>query len=354
MGDDVKGNAPGLVALDLVGPRALREWITGESEAYSRVFFIDHGASTECVEQVARHDDVVLLPMQGAPYRGPATVVRYDGALFEVGDELFFGERSVELQDYVAAAFVQILGPTVVCFSDESCWRAFLDDADLARHTGVFPLPLIDLRVLVSARRSLAKPGELVMPSAIRVSSDGRVSAGMRGENIGSIDELQTLLTVPLPRATALAGIAPRDAIVSDLTSRKWIERYLNATDLVKMLGLSNGVAKISGFGWLLLDDDLSDAEPLTTDPFLVHAADGFMLADTTTLRRQLLSPVTATAVAAIQTSSTSERAAERIARELGRPHSEAKTLCREAVVALNIHFGMRSDIERRTTGDER
>ncbi len=42
-------------------------------------------------------------------------------------------------RDYVAAAFVQIIGPTAVRFFDETSWRAFLDDAELARRTGVFP-----------------------------------------------------------------------------------------------------------------------------------------------------------------------------------------------------------------------
>lgn len=332
----------------LVGPRALREWITGEAEACSRVFLVESGAAAECVAEVAGEDDVVLLHAQSGPCDGPAHVVRYTGALREIGDELFFGERGVELEDYVAAAFVQIIGPTAVGFFDRTSWQAFLDDAELARRTGVFPSALIDPRVLLANRRALATPGALTTPRAIRVGADGRVSVGVRGEVIGDVDELRTVIETAVPHAVAWGGIGPRPELIADLTDRGWIGRYLNATDLIKMLHLENGVAKISGFGWSLIDDDRADAEPLPSDPFLLETADGFVLADTTTLRRQLLSPVTAKVVAATQTSSATEIAVDRLARECGLSVSDAHTLCREAATALNIHIGAPADASRR------
>lgn len=331
-------------AAELRGAQALREWITGERAENSRVFLIDSGAPVDGVAEVAGDDDVVLLPSESGPYEGPASAIHYSGVLCDVGDELFFGERGVELQDYVAAAFVQIVGPTAVCLVDASSWRAFLDDAELARHTGVFPSALIDPRVLLAGRSALANPGELETPSALRVSADGRVSAGVRGEDIGSVDEIHAVLTTPVPPIAALGGIASRETLAAELRSREWIGRYLNATDLLKMLRLANGAAAISGFGWFLLDDGLADDEPLAADPFLLETADGFVLADVKTLRRQLLSPSTATVVAATQTSHTSEVAAERVARHLGMPAPEAMNLCLEAVSALNIHFGRRSE----------
>lgn len=340
---------------EFVGPRALREWITGEQEEYSRVFLVENGVTVESVAAVAGEDDVVLLHAQNGPYDGPAHAVRYTGALSEIGDELFFGERGVELQDYVAAAFVQIIGPTAVGFFDDTSWQAFLDDAELARRTGVFPSALIDPRVLLANRRALATPGELTIPSAIRVGSDGRVSVGMQGEIIGDVGELKALIESPMPHAVALCGMAPRQDLTADLTDRGWIGRYLNATDLIKMLHLENGVAKISGFGWSLIDDDRADAEPLASDPFLLETSVGFVLADTTTLRRQLLSPVTAKVVAATQTSSTPEGAVDRLAQECGLSASHANALCREAAAALSIHVGTHADVSRRaTTGSGR
>lgn len=341
------------VETELAGARALREWITGKREGHSRVFLVETGASVAGVEEVAGSDDVVLLPEDNRTYEGPAGAVHYSGALCEVGDELFFGERGVELQDYVAAAFVQIVGPTAVRFFDASSWRVFLDDAELARRTGIFPSALIDPRVILADRSALENPGALETPSALRVSPDGRVRIGVQGEAIGSLDDLPSLLAVPLPRAAALGDIAPREMLAADLASREWIGRYLNATDLMKMLRLENGAARISGFGSFLFDDDLSDAEPLTADPFLIETADGFVLADTTTLRRQLLSPSTARVVAVTQTSSSTEIAAERVARQLGTSIPEARTLCLEAVTALNVHLGWRTERSCRMKGVE-
>lgn len=334
----------GVAETDLLGARALREWLTGEREAYSRVFLVERGAAVEAVQKAASPDDVVLLPPGSAPDGGPAAVAHYTGELREVGDELFFGERGVELQDYVAAAFVQIIGPTAIRFFDAASWRAFLDDADLARRTGVFPTALIDPRVLLADRTALVEPGEVVTPSAVRVAADGSVSVGVQGEVIGTVDDLQAVLATPLPRSVALGGVAPRH----EIARLHGIARYLNATDLMKMLRLTNGDVRIAGFGWAPIDDQLADAEPLTADPFLLDTADGFVLADTRTLRRQLLTPLTATVVAATQTSSTLELAAERLARDLETPVSHASVLCLEAVAVLGVHFGERTGGEPR------
>lgn len=336
---------------EIVGARALREWITGERDEYSRVFLVDGGAATAGVAEVAGRDDVILLPEAGEPYGGLGRAVRYSGAWEEIGDELFFGTRAVELQDYVAAAFVQIVGPTAVCFTSAAGWHAFLVDADIARDTGVFPSALIDPRVILAGRTALARPGEPMTPTAIRVRSDGRVSVGVRGEVIGSVDDLPTLLTIPLPRVAALGGIAAREELTADLTCREWIERYLDATDLIKMLRFANGAAKLSGFGWSLVEDGLADAQPLTADPFLLETCDGFLLADIRTLRRQLLSPVTARVVAVIQTSSAPEVATERVSRLLGTPPEEANRLCLDAVGALDVRFGRRAGASRLAQG---
>lgn len=329
-------------AVELEGARALREWIVGERDEYARVFFIERGAMTDDLEDVVDVGDMLLLAEDSGPYTGRAGAVRYSGDLSEIGDELFIGERGVELQDYIAAAFVQIIGPTVVCFFDEASWTAFVDDAELARRTGVFPTALIDPRVLLADRAAIERPDELDVPSTLRVNREGQISVGVRGGTIGRVDELKALLSVPLPRAAARRGAASGPARSVDLTGPAWIGRFLAATDLMKMLGLVNGTARISGFGWSLIDDDREDAEPLATDPFLIETADGFVLADITTLRRQLLAPATADVVAVTQSSSGPDVAAGRVARHLDLSLSEAGSLCREAISALGIHFGRR------------
>lgn len=339
---------------DLVGARALREWITGVPDRYARVFLVESGAQADRVAGAAGRDDVILLPEGSRPCAGPARVVPYTGALQDIGDELFFGERGVELQDYVAAAFLQFTGPTALSLFDAVSWQALLDDAELARRTGVFPSALIDPRVLLADRGALTEPGELATPSAIRVRADGAVSVGVQGDPLGTVDELPAVLAVPRPRAVALGGSVPGEAFVADRTLREGTTRYLCATDLVKMLRLANGDARISGFGWALVDDGLADADPWAADPFLIETADGFVLADTRTLRRQLLSPVAAQVVAVTQTSTTPEVAAERVARQLGGSVADARALCLEAVTILNIRFGTRAGLARPANGIRR
>jgi hypothetical protein len=335
--------------IDALGPRALREWVTGERDAYSHVFLVERGVTRECVDQVGGDRDAVLLPEGSGPYEGAASVIRYNGALDVIGDELYLGDRGVELQDYVAAGFVHIIGPTVVCLDGAHGWQAFFDDAELTRRTGVFPSALIDPRVLLADRIAFARPLERETPNTFRVRADGSVGIGVRGEVIGGVDDLPRLLATPFPRSAVLAGLAPDDVIANDLTSRGWIDRYLSAIDLMKMLRVGNGEIKISEFGWSLIRDGLADAEPMNADPFLIEVAEGYVLADTGTLRRHLLSPTTAIVVAATQTSSTIELAAERLSRLLGVPVSEAKRLCREAVAALRIQVGRLAAPPRQT-----
>lgn len=322
-----------------LGARALREWITGRPGEYARVILVESGVAVDALVDLVDRDDVILLP-EGTAYDGSGRVIHYGGALSEAGDEFFLGQRAVELQDYVAAAFVQILGPTVVRFFDGSSWETFLDDAELARRTGIFPSPLIDPRVLLADRGAIQDPRESTMPSALRVSADGALRIGLQGDAIGGIGDLPDLLTRPLPRVAALGAVEPGRDIVADLAGRDWIARYLAAADLMKMLRLTNGEVRIAGFGWSLLDDGLADAEAPTADPFLLDAAEGFVLADTTTLRRQLLPPLTAGVVAAMQTSSTPERAAERIGRRFETSTAHARDLCQEATTALGVHIG--------------
>lgn len=331
-----------LTGQETQGARALREWILGEPDEYARVVLVEREATADDLDALVRPDDVLLLPAESASYSGQARTVRYTGALREIGDELFLGPRGVELQDYVAAAFVQIVGPTVVCVVDDVGRRAFVDDAQLARRTGVFPSALLDPRVVLADRAAIERPDEVVVPSSLRLGADGRVSVGVRGAAIGRVDDLRTSLAEPWRRDTAYRGADAQAIHALDPTAAAWIGRYLGATDLMKMLGLVNGAARISGFGWSPIDDGGADAEPRTADPFLLDTADGVVLADITTLRRQLLAPPTAVVVETTQTSSTLDVAARRIARGLGVSIAAGERLCREAREALDVHLGRR------------
>lgn len=326
--------------IELADARAIGEWISGELREYARVFLVDEGIDPGVLRGVVHEADVLLVPASDATVELPGSIVRYRGAAREIGDELYVGDRGVELQDYIAAAYVQILGPTAVTVIDDRCWRAFLDDAELARRTGVFPSALIDPRVILANRRALVRPTTIEVPRVFRIGADGQVSIGMHGQVIGGIDDLPHVVSTPRPRSEALGGVTLARAAEEDPGRPDRIERYLRATDLMKMLRLANGEARIAGFGWTLVEDGLADAEPRPADPFLLECAEGFLLADTGTLRRQLLTSVTAQVVAITQTSSTTHVAAARLARALRVSLEDAGALSAEAVGALGIHPG--------------
>nr|WP_101848495.1 daptide biosynthesis RiPP recognition protein [Zhihengliuella sp. ISTPL4] len=303
------------------------------------MFLLESQTGVDAVATVAGADDVVLHPEGVAPRPGPR-LVRYSGTLADVGDELFLEGRGVELQDYIAASFVQIVGPTAMRFFDSASWRAFLDDAELARRTGVFAAAMIDPRVLLADRRALARPHEIETPSAIRIDRLGGVHLGLQGAAVGPVEDLSSTLDQALPLSSALGEVPAGTELIAALDARPWIARYLDAADLRKMLSLPNGAAQIAGFGWALLDDGLADAEPSATDPFLLDTAEGFLLADVGTLRRHLLSPLTAAVVDALQTSRTRALAAARVARAQGLPDSQARRLCLDALEVLGVHLG--------------
>lgn len=325
---------------ELAAARAVGGWITGETRDHDRVFLLDEGIDPGVLRDVMQDGDALLVPASDARVELPGLIVPYHGSLREIGDELYVDERGVELQDYVAAAYVQILGPTAVAVSDDRCRRAFLDDADLARRTGVFPEALIDPRVILANRPALVRPETVELPRVWRIGSDGQVSVGLHGDVIGDVDDLPQMLSTPRTRSSALGGVTHVPATEEDRKRGDRIERYLLATDLMKMLRLANGEARVAGFGWRLLDDGLADAEPRPADPFLLETADGFLLADTGTLRRQMLSSTTAKVVAVTQTSSTAGVAAARLVRALRVSVEDAASLSAEAVGALGIHLG--------------
>lgn len=322
-----------------IGARALREFVTGERSRYRRIFLADPGAPTDAVLNAAGAQDAVLLP-EGEEFPAvSAALLRYGGRLDESGDEMVLGDTTVELQDYVAAAFVQLVGPTVVAVLDVPGWEAFLDDARLARRTGVFPSALLDPRVVLAERSALESPRAIEIPNAIRVRADGAFTVGMRGEPVGHIVQTPDRLAEPVERGVRLGGAPSIEELTASGPDRGETARYLRAIDLLRMLRNANGV-RVAGFGWSLIDDDGADAEPLPSDPFLLDTAEGFVLADVDSRGRRALSRLTAVVVEATQTSSGWDLAAERVARSLAIPEPDAGRLCQEAIGALGISLG--------------
>lgn len=322
-----------------VDARIVVEWITGRPSSFRRAVFGAPGAPIERLAAGLRADDVVIAP-GSAPVDTAARVVRYDGGFDEVGDVLHVAGHAVELQHYASAAYVELLGPTAMRFLDGEGWRAFLDDADLARDSGVFAGPLTDARLRLADAGVLTAPFEVTPPVAVHVHDDGRVTCGAQGAPLGTIDTPVDDMWAARPRWTAMAGLVAPDDLARDLVSRPWLGRHLRAAELRGVLGLRSGESLIDGFGWSADGLRGGDASPRPDDPFLVRTRDGILLADLRTRRRQRLSEIAATVVAAMQSSSDPSRAAERIARGRGVSVGDAHRLCAEASERLGVRTG--------------
>ncbi|WP_216822640.1 daptide biosynthesis RiPP recognition protein [Microbacterium foliorum] len=325
---------------DVVAARTIREWISGERTECRRIFFVSNGADPSVLDGVIGGDDVVLLPLDCDWSTARAREVRYAGQLLDVGDELFINGRSVELQDYLSAGFVEIVGPTAVRFFDEAGWRAFFDDADLARQTGVFPAPLVDPRVVLADRNALDAERASAAPLAVRLDADGAIGLGMQGIILGHTDDLGSAINRLVSRAEAFTAAVPAAVVDDDLVSRPWLPRYLRAAELIKMLRIATGAIEIDGFGWSHVTDERADAEPLSSDPFLVNGSEGILFANVASRRRQLLTPLTADVVSILQTSSYIDLAHDRVAARHGTGRSTAANLCSNALELLSVNLG--------------
>jgi hypothetical protein len=326
-------------AVDARDARIVVEWITGRHVSFRRAVFCAAGAP-DGLAAALDTDDVVLAPT-GAPVESAARVVRYDGVFDDVGDVLHVAGHAVELQHYASAAYVELVGPTAMRFLDADGWRAFLDDADLARGSGVFAAPLTDARLRLADADVFRAPFDRAAPRSLHVHADGRVTAGAQGTVLGTVDDAADLLVTPRPNWTAFAGIAEPDGVVHDLAARPWLGRYVGAAELAGILGLESGSGRIDGFGWSALPEAPGDAMAHPDDPFLVATSGGVVLADLRTRRRQLLPEATVTVVAALQTSPDPSRAEERVARALVLSAAHARRLCAEARERLGVRPGV-------------
>lgn len=319
---------------------AVHEWISGQRDAHERFFFAGTAGTATAFAAHATERDVIFVPEDDvAPDTGRATEILYRGALRDPGDELRVAGRSIELQDYAAAAFVDVLGPTVVRFLDVGGWRAFLEDADLARETGVLPPQLRDPRMQLADRAVLLEPLSVEVPRSFASDGDGRVRYGPQGADLGRIEDA-AVYRDPQPRIAALGGVVPVAEAIEAIAARPWLARLICLADLRRALPPDQGYVPVSGFGVTLVDDGRADAEPLARDPFILFDDTDPLLADGVSRRRFRLDLPTARVVEIVQTSASEELATQRIAAASRLSPADAAPLGRQAIEALGIHHG--------------
>ncbi|OEJ39802.1 hypothetical protein AR457_18415 [Streptomyces agglomeratus] len=266
--------------------RHLMQWGTGrpatagatgsESAPGSR-----RGAATVVLEDPGHLDAVLAAGLAGpgatvfvpghpgteagtGPDAGPA-VIGYEGSFGEPGGEGSIGsDFYLQVQSYGVSAYMSVVGPTLLRVADESDFEAFLDDADRARHDGVFAdfltHPVMQLADLPALGAGPSGDGPLLR---LHVAADGGVSTSPAGRRLGEPGDAFTVLEENWrryneesgqPCPVALGLVLPEDVRSAALAARPWLGRYLAAVDGLRDLrarGLDR--LRVSGFGGRML-----------------------------------------------------------------------------------------------------
>ncbi|MFE9395692.1 daptide biosynthesis RiPP recognition protein [Streptomyces flavidovirens] len=256
--------------------RHLMQWGTGRpATAGSRE--PRHGAATVVLEDpghlaavlasgLAGPESVVFVPghpgteADTGPDSGPA-VIGYEGSFSEPGGEGSIGsDFYLQVQSYGVSAYMSVVGPTLLRVADDSDFEAFLDDADRARHDGVFAdfltHPVMQLADLPALGAGPVGDGPLLR---LHIAADGSLSTSPAGRRLGTLGDSPAVLAenwrrlnegVQQPCSVALGLVLPEDGRSAALAARPWLGRYLAAVEGLRDLrarGLDR--LRVSGFG---------------------------------------------------------------------------------------------------------
>ncbi len=309
---------------------AFEQYVSGRRAIVEgAVFFVESGEHVEAVVGQTGPGDVVFAPADSGRQDDPR-VVGYDGAFREPGDEMILdGRHTFELQDYVAAPFISIVGLTVIRQASAEGVAAFLSDADMARESGVFVDQLLSSAVLLDSRASFlgADPagGSL---ARVHVTRGGEYRDGPDGLLLGVVGDaradLEARAIEGAGRGRAFARLVDRGTLEADLDDRPWLARYVAAVDLLRQWDGVPARPAISGFGGHLvpaLDELPAPAGIVSADAPYLLTGDGeeYVLIDPSSRRRFRLGADAARGVECLIATGDESAAASLLAAELGR-----------------------------------
>ena len=298
-------------------------------------FFLESEDHIEEVLRAAEPCDIVIAPTRHADPR----TIAYDGSFLEPGDEVTLdGRHAFELQDYLAAPFLSIVGLTIVRQGSAAGLAAFLSDADTARESGFFVDQLLSGLVLLDSRTSFVRADEdeadLVR---VHVTASGEYRDGPDGLLLGSVGDeradVEATAAESSGRGRAFARIVDPRVLEADLDDRPWLARYVAALDLLRQWNGALTRPAISGFGGHLVRalDEGAAAAVASEAPFLV-TGDGveYILVDPVSLRRFRLGVDAARAAECLMATGDEAAASVMLATELGRRTGEAAEMLRD------------------------
>lgn len=268
---------------------AVDQWITGvPGRIAGHVIFVENPEHADYAKTLAGEGSTVLVLNGDKADEG---IVPVSGSFDAAGEELLVdGTLSLEIQDYVAIPFVNLVGVTLVRITTEEDWQAFFDDAEEAFRSGHFVQQLIEVNAVLAERRLLSGAAkDNLLLTRLHITWDGSVRTGPYGTKIGKVgDSLPDIRVraLSLRPESAVAAVHYPDDIQESLESKPWIPRYLAALDAWKFIPREDrATTSLVGFGVSLYGATLRDDVPSASAPFILKRAAEHTLLDTKTGR---------------------------------------------------------------------
>lgn len=318
---------------------AVDQWITGiPGRIPGHVIFVENPEHTEYAQTLASEGSTILVLNGGKDVEGTVTVT---GSFDIAGEELLVdGKLSLEVQDYVAIPFVNLVGVTIVRITTDEDWQAFFDDAREALASGHFVQQLTEVNAVLAERALLAgETKENRLFTRLHIAWDGTVLSGPYGTKIGLVGDALAELrvkSVALRPESAVASVSRAGDIRDLLAALPWIPRYLAALDAWKFIAREDRAGtRLVGFGVSLYGSAINDGPPSASAPFILVKGDQHTLLDTSTGRLFTIGADAAAIVEALSNMGDAKRAANSVAAAI----KVSPEVAVDAVQAVLTHF---------------
>jgi hypothetical protein len=261
---------------------AVDQWITGvPGRIAGHVVFVENPEHIDYAKTLAGEGSVILA-LNGD--RDDEAITTVSGSFDAAGEELLVdGTLSLEIQDYVAIPFVNLVGVTVVRMTTNEDWQAFFDDAEEARRSGHFVRQLTEVNAVLAERALLTGiHRDHLLLARLHITWDGRILSGPYGAQIGRIgDAIEDLRANAIALSPASAMSAANSTVdIEALRANPWIPRYLAALDAWKFIPReARDTTSLVGFGASLYGT--APGVPLASAPFIIKRAGEYTLLDT-------------------------------------------------------------------------
>lgn len=312
---------------------AVVQLISGNSVTggFGRVVLVESAAHEGRAVELSGPDGLVFSPGTGE------TAVRYEGGLVEPGDEFLVGDDLfVHTQDYLATPFLAVAGPTVVRVGGEQDYRAFLQDADLARNKGVFVEQLTTPGVFLADQCALGTTHPCAGANRLHVSASGEVRTAPGGEVLGSIESDVDFSRSGTLGDVCLNAVVDANVIEEARAARPWLSRYLRVLAVLRGLRAEGRTGlKVSGFGGRFTSGLPADLVEDVDAPILVWSDDEQLVCDTTQDRVFQVGGDAARIVELLLVATDAGHAIELTSLHMGLERDVAETAVRKVVAAF-------------------